>query len=108
VLLVEFDDCLECLATRSRAKTRQVPVEICLQFVQQHFQFCIIVLAGVRDVGGIDQHRAFTAEQLERGLGQTVRYVAVAEKLRSGHSDPESLERRGIKEFGVVCLDVAG
>ena len=85
----------------------EVPIEIGLELVQQHDELGVVVLPGVGDVGGIDNHGAESPHRVQSPFHQAVGRGVIAEELRTRDADAGPLEPVRVEERGVVRRDPA-
>ena len=99
--LVESDDVGQRLDRRRRPQGLEIRGEIGLELVQQHLQLALVVLAGVRDLRGIDQHGAPPDHLRQRVLHEPVHAWVEPEGLPDD-ADARAAQAVRIQEPGVV------
>src|SRR6202162_3283363 len=106
-MLIKIDDVLQGVHRRARAETREVGIEIGLQFVHEDEQFALVELSEGCDVSRIDERSSLLLHHAERLLHESAHGIVKAEIL-SRYADAGALETARIAVLRVVGLRLAG
>ena len=95
--LVEVDDVPQRLHRRPGSQLAEKPAQVRFELVEQNGQLGIVVFTDVRNVGGIDDHRAGLAHHVDRLIDERVRRRVIAEQLVARDADPRALQPAGVE-----------
>jgi hypothetical protein len=102
--LVELNNILQGPDPGLDGGPREIGVQIGLQFVKQHLQLGIAIVANVGDVCGIDENSALPAQHLECFFSQAICGTVVAEEFPTRHTNPEPPQTSRLENLRVVCF----
>ena len=103
VRLVECNHVRERFDPRARRPRREVRREVGFELVEQNDQLRVVVLARVRDIGGVDDHGALPPEHVDRRLDERVGFGAVTEELLARHANPRAAQPGGIQARAILA-----
>src|SRR6266404_3490283 len=107
ILLVEVDDFFQRFHRGDWTQRGEIGIQVSLEFVQQHFEFRIVELAGGGNVRRIDDDRAALLDDIDAIIHQLVHRV-IETKTLAMNADARAFQAIGVEKLRVISKRFAG